>query len=69
MSIEERIIELEIRFSHQDEFIRQLNETVVTQQKQIEMLEKAVLELRKDQGSSDGVTKIQGLKEDKPPHY
>lgn len=66
---EQRITELEIRFSHQDMFIQELNEIVVSQQKKIEMLEKAILDLKRTAMPDDGVTKLQGMKEDKPPHY
>lgn len=69
MNDEQRITELEIRFAHQDHFIQQLNETVVAQGRKIELLEKALLDLKGQVSSNDGVTKIQGMKEDKPPHY
>lgn len=69
MTDEQRITELEIRFAHQDMFIQELNETVVSQQKKIELLEKALLDLKGAVSSNDGVTKIQGTIEDKPPHY
>lgn len=69
MTDEQRITELEIRFAHQDMFIQELNEIVVSQQKKIELLEKALLDLKGTVSSNDGVTKIQGMKEDKPPHY
>lgn len=69
MNDEQRITELEIRFAHQDMFLQELNEIVVAQQKKIELLEKALLDLKGAVSSNEGVTKIQGMKEDKPPHY
>jgi SlyX protein len=69
MTSEDRITELEIRFSHQDMFIHQLNEIVVAQQKTIERLQKDMLDLKRSANSNDGVTPVQGMKDDKPPHY
>ncbi len=69
MQDDQRITELEIRFSHLDLFIQELNEIVVSQQKKIEHLEMALLDLKRMNGPDDGVTKIQGMKDDKPPHY
>lgn len=67
---EERITELEIRFSHQDDFLHQLNQIVVAQQKTIERLEKEVLDLKRTLQSESGVnTTARSLSDDKPPHY
>jgi uncharacterized coiled-coil protein SlyX len=44
---EERLIDLEIRYSHLEEFIRQLNETVISQETVIKRLEKEVLDLKR----------------------
>lgn len=66
---EKRIIDLEIRFSHQDEFLHQLNKIVVDQQKIIERLEKDILDLKKNLNSESGVASTRTLQDDKPPHY
>lgn len=66
---EKRIIDLEIRFSHQDEFLHQLNKIVVDQQKIIERLEKDILDLKKNMNSESGVAQTRSLRDDKPPHY
>ncbi len=66
---EQRLIELEIRFSHQDEFLQQLNQVVVEQQQKIERLEKEVLDLKKNVNSENGVDGRRTLTDDKPPHY
>lgn len=66
---EERIIELEIRFAHQDHFIHQLNEIVVAQQKTIDRLEKEMIDLKRTLNSEAGVNPTGSLKDDKPPHY
>jgi len=62
--IEERLISLEIRFAHQDDFLDQLNKIVVAQQSRIERLEKEMLELRR---VTDPETNLE--KNQKPPHY
>ncbi|MFL5785462.1 MAG: SlyX family protein [Bacteriovoracaceae bacterium] len=69
MTSDDRITELEIRFSHQDHYLQQLNEVIVNQQKTIERLEKEVLDLKRSMNSTSSVTPIQGMKDDKPPHY
>jgi SlyX protein len=67
--IEERITELEIRFSHQDVFIHELNTIVVAQQKTIERLEKEIIDLKRSVNSESGVNPGRSLRDDKPPHY
>ena len=66
--MEKRLIDLEIRFSHQDDFISQLNEVVTEQQMRIERLEKAILDLKKDMNSENAVDSRRSLLDDKPPH-
>lgn len=65
---EERITNLEIRFSHQDDFLEKLNHVVTQQQTTIERLEKEILDLKRNinTGSVDG---NRTLKDDLPPHY
>lgn len=67
--MEKRLIDLEIRFSHQDDFISQLNEVVTEQQMRIERLEKAILDLKKDINAENNVDSRRTLLDDKPPHY
>ncbi len=64
MSTEQRLDELEIRFSHQDDFLQQLNSVVITQQKTIERLEKEILDLKRTTNSN-----AHAIKDEKPPHY
>lgn len=66
---DKRITELEIRFSHQDDFLQQLNEIVVSQQKVIERLEKEMLDLKRSVNTEGGVSGTRSLSDDKPPHY
>lgn len=66
---DERIINLEIKFAHQDDFLNQLNEVVTKQQKTIERLEKEILDLKRNMNSGTGVDGNRSLSDDKPPHY
>ncbi len=66
---EERLIELEIRYSHQEDFLQQLNGIVVAQQKTIERLEKEILDLKRSLNTEGGVSGTRSLKDDVPPHY
>ncbi len=65
---EDRIINLEIKFAHQDDFIEELNKVVIKQQLAIDRLEKEILDLKKNAlgGSVEG---SRSLADDKPPHY
>lgn len=69
MNDEQRLIELEIRFSHQDHFLRELNDVVVGQQLKIEQLEKAIIDLKRSINSEAGVKETRNLSDEKPPHY
>ncbi len=66
---EQRLTDLEIRFSHQDHFLEQLNKIVVAQQTTIERLEKEILDLKRSINSENGVQANRTLQDDKPPHY
>ncbi len=65
--LEERINNLEIKFSYQDELINELNLIVTDQQIQIEMMAKALQGLLDSQ--SQGGVNNSSLKDDRPPHY
>lgn len=67
--MEERLINLEVKFSHQDEFILQLNKIVTEQQERIERLEKESLELRRIIEAMDGGNDALSIENSKPPHY
>lgn len=66
---EKRIIDLEIRYSHQEEFLDQLNKVITAQQLTIERLEKEILDLKRNINSINGVDGTRSLRDDKPPHY
>lgn len=66
---DEKIINLEIKFAHQDNFLNQLNDIVITQQKSIERLEKEILDLKGNANVRNTVDANRSLSDDKPPHY
>jgi SlyX protein len=66
---EDRIINLEIKFSHLEDFAQQLNEVVTLQQTVIARMEKEILDLKRNVNSENGVQGNRTLADDKPPHY
>lgn len=69
MNTEERITNLEIRYSHQDVFLQELNSIVINQQKTIDRLEKEILDLKRSMNTEGGVSPTRSLRDDIPPHY
>jgi len=66
---EERIINLAIKFSHQDQLLDDLNKIVTAQQLTIERLEKEILDLKRSINTENGISGNRSLADDKPPHY
>jgi SlyX protein len=66
---EKRLIDLEIRFSHQDDFLMKLNEVVSQQGIKIERLEKELLDLKRSANTGTSVEGNRTLADDRPPHY
>jgi SlyX protein len=68
MDIEQRLTDLEIKFSFAEDALDQLNEVVVRQQALIETLAREVASLR--QRDSDGTgAPLRSLRDELPPHY
>jgi len=65
MSIDERIIELEIRIAHQDKVIAALDDVVRAFAARVEKIERQLETLRKSPGDLDPV----GPADEPPPHY
>lgn len=66
---DERITNLEIRFSHQDFYLDQLNKIVTEQQNIIERLEKEILDLKRSINDSSGIDGGRNSLNERPPHY
>jgi uncharacterized coiled-coil protein SlyX len=63
---DKRLIDLEIRFMQQDEYLRQLNEVVLGQAEVIRRLEKDIYDLKRNVNAG---TETRNLSDEKPPHY
>jgi SlyX protein len=66
---DERLTNLEIKFSHQDMMLEQLNKIVTSQQTTIERMEKEILDLKRNINQENGVQGSRSLADDRPPHY
>ena len=66
--LEQHIIDLQIRFTHQDDTIRVLDEVIQQQQKEIERL-KFELEAVKEQIKSQDIGDGFNILSERPPHY
>lgn len=65
--IEERLTALEIKFSHQDILVDELNKMVSDQQ---QLIDKLVREIQNMKISLDGNPQsVRALEDDVPPHY
>jgi len=66
--MEDRIIDLETKSAYQEHLIQELNEVIISQQKQIDRLEKSLLHL-KDFLRNQEEQPSAPEKEAPPPHY
>jgi len=70
MSVEERIIDLEIRISRQDDLVDTLNTQVYHQQKKIDELEKLCIALAgRLRELAMTANQRQNVVDERPPHY
>jgi len=68
MNTEDRITELEIQFTHQDNTIADLNDVILSQQKTIDNLESRLLKI--ESAIKSGLSNIKDSSEESPPpHY
>lgn len=70
--MEKKIVDLESKFSFQEDLLQQLNDEVVRQQREIEALSlqlRIVREQLSELMAQDGQTQADGPLDEKPPHY
>ncbi|MBE9503391.1 MAG: SlyX family protein [Proteobacteria bacterium] len=67
--MESRIVDLEMRFMQQDSTIQELNEVLISQQKQIDELSREVDLLKKQIRASSPSLIRDPSEETPPPHY
>lgn len=68
MNMEDRITDLEIKFTHQDDTISKLNDVIIYQQKTIHDLETRILEME-PVVKSVLESKLKDPSKEPPPHY
>jgi len=69
MDLNERIIELETKSSYQEHLIQELNEVVISQQKQIDALQASVQRMSDYLKNNQGSQLARPDEEVPPPHY
>jgi len=69
MTMEKRIVELEIKLSFSEDALEQLNMTIFRQQRQIEELQRDLRALRQQVGSAAPNEPPRSLRDEIPPHY
>jgi SlyX protein len=69
VNIEERLIEIEIKVSSQDDLTQELSHMVYQQQKQIDELRALCTVLVKRLGDASGGGEADAYTQERPPHY
>lgn len=67
-SVDQRLMELEIKSSFTEDLVERLNEIIVRQQAQIDRLQREVLEIREQARAADPGS-FRSLLDEMPPHY
>ena len=65
---DQRLTELEIKASCNEDLVEQLNQVVIRQQQQIDLLVRELTDLKQQQRDS-GSGEFRGLRDERPPHY
>ena len=69
MSTEDRLVDIEIRLTRQDDLVDTLNKTIYQQQKKIDELETLCTALARHIKDMRAMASEQGAADEKPPHY
>ena len=67
--MDERITELEIKLSFQEELLETLNQTVIRQQQQMDLLQQQMRVLYQQMKNYSGPTDSAPQQQEIPPHY
>jgi SlyX protein len=67
-TMDDRLMELEIKASFTEDLLDHLNQQVARQQEQIDLLVREVMLLRQ-QAPDGGAPQARGLRDELPPHY
>ncbi len=66
--VEQRLIDLEIKASFNEDLLDHLNQTVIEQQRQIDWLLRELSQLRQQQSDAQPAA-FRSLRDELPPHY
>ncbi|MDX1475699.1 SlyX family protein [Reinekea sp. G2M2-21] len=68
MNIEDQLIDLEIRLTHMDDTVEQLNQVVTAQQKTIDRLEHLIIKMAREHSEMKEQL-APDIVDSRPPHY
>lgn len=67
---EERLVDIELKLTHQEDTVDALNKIVYQQQKKIDELEKLLTTLaRQVKDAANSVSEQRSIENERPPHY
>ncbi|ASU37303.1 SlyX protein [Herbaspirillum sp. meg3] len=67
---EERLIDIELKLTHQEDTVDALNKIVYEQQKKIDELEKLLTTLaRQVKDTANSISEQRSIENERPPHY
>jgi len=66
---EERLIDIELKLTHQEDTVDALNKIVYEQQKKIDQLEKLIAALARQVKDNASSTSERSIDNERPPHY
>ncbi len=66
---DQRLTELEIKASFNEDAIDRLDQVIVRQQHQIDSLIREILQLRQQRSTAEGASAPRNLRDELPPHY
>jgi uncharacterized coiled-coil protein SlyX len=66
---EARILELEVRYTHQQETIKNLSDVIYRQQQQLDALSERLKLLESKLGAVGEIEPVRDLEDEVPPHY
>ena len=67
---EERLVDIELKLTHQEDTVDALNKIVYEQQKKIDELEKLLTALaRQVKDAANSISEPRNIENERPPHY
>jgi SlyX protein len=66
---DQRLVDLEIKLSFQEDLLERLNDEVVRQAQLIDQLVREVVQLRQQQAQAADAPGVRNLRDELPPHY